>query len=295
MPNSPVLAFDSSQAAARDAVRTMMHVTGWSASRLAVKAGLAASTLNRFMHKDVKHVLKFSTMSMLLITALARLNQRLVTDETTNLADVEAVIPMISQFGIDIEAEADRLLRTKADDDFWRLDAVKNAMMSLSGDLPRQPVRYDLGRSMPPNQSADQNKSPGVPTAAAKRGYDLPVLGAAKGGDNAFFFDNGEVHEHVRRPPNLEGVDNGFAIYMVGDSMEPRYFAGEFLFVNPNRPATRNCFVVVEIIDGQGLVKQFIRHDAEHLHLRQFSPEKDIKIDNGRVKSVQRIVGTGEP
>lgn len=286
MVNGPTPALDSSREAARETVRVMMRVTRWSASKLATRSGLAASTLNRFMNKDVKHTLKFSTLSRLLVTALARLNERLLTAPRVADADVEAVIPLIGQFGIDLEREAERVAREADDDPFWNLDTVAERIVAVTGDEARRAAATDA--SFAAAGFADSG-------AVAVRGYDLPVLGAAMGGDNSLFFDNGAIHERIRRPPNLDGVRNAFAIYMVGDSMEPRYFAGEFLFVNPNRPPARNCFVVVELGDGQGMVKQFIRRDDTILHLRQFNPDRDFEIEYEKVRSVYRIVGTGEP
>src|SRR5258708_33506416 len=75
----------------------------------------------------------------------------------------------------------------------------------------------------------------------------LPVMGAVKGGAEGFFFNEGEAKEYVVRPPSLGGVSNAFALYVDGESMEPRYYAGEMLYVNPNRPITRGCFVAVPV------------------------------------------------
>lgn len=132
----------------------------------------------------------------------------------------------------------------------------------------------------------------GPSTTGAKR--DLPVIGAVKGGSEGFYFNDGDAKEYVVRPGGLEGVANGFALYVDGDSMEPRYFAGEILYVNPNRPVTKNCFVAVELGDGQGLIKQFLRRSDDHIVLRQFNPAKDLRIAAKDVKRIYRIVGAGE-
>jgi SOS-response transcriptional repressor LexA len=124
---------------------------------------------------------------------------------------------------------------------------------------------------------------------------DLPVMGAVKGGTEGFYFNEGEAKEIVVRPPGLAGVSNAFALYVDGESMEPRYYAGEMLYVNPNRPITRGCFVAVEMTDGQGLIKQFVRRNDEHLVLAQFNPPKEIRLPVSRVKRVYRITGSGEP
>lgn len=123
---------------------------------------------------------------------------------------------------------------------------------------------------------------------------DIPVLGRARGGQSAFFFENGNVHEYVRRPANLNGVENAFAVYTVGESMQPRFYAGEILFINPNQPVTRDCFVVVELEDGQGLIKQFVNQDDDWLRLRQFNPAQGLEIPRGKVRHVYRIVSSAE-
>jgi len=61
--------------------------------------------------------------------------------------------------------------------------------------------------------------------------------------------------------------------------MEPRYYAGELLHVNPNRPITRNCFVAVELADGQGLIKQFLRRSDEEVVLYQFNPPQEVTAE----------------
>ena len=125
-------------------------------------------------------------------------------------------------------------------------------------------------------------------------GRDLPVLGAVKGGSEGFYFNEGEAKEYLVRPPILAGVANAFALYVEGDSMEPRYFAGELLYVNPNRPITRNCFVAIELADGQGLIKQFLRRNDDQVVLRQFNPAKDLRLAVRDVKRIYRITGSSE-
>jgi phage repressor protein C with HTH and peptisase S24 domain len=124
---------------------------------------------------------------------------------------------------------------------------------------------------------------------------DLPVMGAVKGGAEGFYFNEGEAKEYVVRPPGLAGVSNAFALYVDGESMEPRYYAGEMLYVNPNRPVTRSCFVAVELADGQCLIKQFQRRNDDHLVLAQFNPPKEIRLPVAKVKRIYRITGSGEP
>jgi len=123
---------------------------------------------------------------------------------------------------------------------------------------------------------------------------DVPVMGTAMGGSNAFLFNNGETLEYVRRPANLVGVNNAFAVYAIGDSMEPRFFAGEVLFINPNRPITANAFIVLELMDGQGLIKQFKKRTEDAVTLHQYNPDKDLTIKHSEIRHMYRIVSSSE-
>jgi phage repressor protein C with HTH and peptisase S24 domain len=157
------------------------------------------------------------------------------------------------------------------------------AVLQLAGIEHGQPVSQR--REPPPAR---------VTTPASQGQRDLPVMGAVKGGSEGFYFNEGEAKEFVERPANLRGVSNGLALYVDGDSMEPRYFAGELLYVNPNRPLTKNCFVAVELTDGQGLIKQFLRRSDDEVVLRQFNPPKDIHLRAGEVRKIHRITGSAE-
>ncbi len=137
---------------------------------------------------------------------------------------------------------------------------------------------------------------PGLPEhpSMAPAARDLPVTGTVKGGAEGFYFNEGDPKEFVVRPATLAGVANAFALYVHGDSMEPRYYAGEIVYVNPNRPLTRSCFVAVEMQDGQGMIKQFQRRSDEQVILHQFNPAKDIRLAAREVKRIYRITGSGE-
>lgn len=156
------------------------------------------------------------------------------------------------------------------------------AVLGLAGIESGQPVTQRREATTPARAVATQ----------AQR--DLPVMGTVKGDGDGFLFIQGEAKEFVERPANLKGVLNALALYMDGEAMEPRYFAGELLYVNPNRPLTKNCFVAVELADGQGLIRQFLRRSEDEVVLRQFSPAKDMHLKAGNVRRIVRITGAAE-
>ena len=137
-------------------------------------------------------------------------------------------------------------------------------------------------------------RSPALTLDLSRFGKDLPVLGSAMGGSDGHFFNDGAAKDFVQRPPSLIGVTNAFAVYVYGDSMEPRYLRGEVVHINPNRPLTAGCFVVVELADGRGMIKQFVRQDDKRIVLRQFKPERDLTLDRREVARICRIVGSAE-
>lgn len=129
---------------------------------------------------------------------------------------------------------------------------------------------------------------------------DLPILGAAVGGiGGPRLMLNGDAVEYVDRPGDLIGVTNAYGLYVVEDSMSPRYCHGEMVYVNPNKPVNAGHFVIVQFWDEDPneplyTIKQFVRQDAKRLKLRQLNPDKEIEIPSDRVIGIHRVVGARE-
>ena len=133
----------------------------------------------------------------------------------------------------------------------------------------------------------------------ARFGARIPAYGQAVGGRDGEFILNGNRIVDVLAPPSLAGVPDAYAVYVVGDSMEPRYFGGEAVFVNPRLPVRRGDFVVAQIavVDGEpphAYIKRFVARDARMLRLEQFNPRKTLAFPVGRVISVHRIIMGGD-
>jgi len=123
---------------------------------------------------------------------------------------------------------------------------------------------------------------------------DLPVLGTARGGSDALLFNDGEVVERVTRPSLLAGATQAYAVYMTGDSMEPRHQALELLYVNPARPVTHGCYVVVQKANGEAIVKRFVRRNDHTVVLEQLNPHGELHIPAQEITAIHRIVGSVE-
>jgi len=127
----------------------------------------------------------------------------------------------------------------------------------------------------------------------------IPVYGHAVGGKDGEFILNGNQVTEVLAPASLSTVPEAYAVYVVGDSMEPRYFAGETVYVNPRLPISRGAFVVAQIASGDddvphAYVKRFVSQDSRRIRLEQFNPKKTLEFPTSRVVSVHRIILSGE-
>ena len=129
---------------------------------------------------------------------------------------------------------------------------------------------------------------------------DVPVLGVSFGGPGGEFSMNGETIDHVLRPSRFENRKDLFALYVMGSSMEPRFFAGDLIYLEANRPARVGDFIVVEMKptgphpEKPAFVKQFTGEAGGKLKLRQFNPNKDFDIPRDKVFKIYRVMTTAD-
>ena len=156
----------------------------------------------------------------------------------------------------------------------------------------------------------DQLKTPGSATGFAETSYfknplpdprdRIPVMGIAEGGSNGSSLWNGEVVDRVERPPSLAGAPNGYATYVTGTSMEPRYHPGELIYVHPGKPVTAGSYVLVQLAPKEegapppALIKRLVKRTTSKIVLEQFNPPKAFDFAMKDVLTVHKIVGSGE-
>ncbi|MGH6892195.1 MAG: LexA family transcriptional regulator [Dongiaceae bacterium] len=170
------------------------------------------------------------------------------------------------------------------EDMFVRQGVTTGAVLQLAG--------LEGSQSLPARASAAAARPVSLNAGASQR--DLPVHSTFREGLDGFLFVDGDAKEFVERPANLRGVANAFALYADGDTMQPRYFAGELLFVNPNRPITPNCFVAIELTDGRGQVRQFLRRTHDSIFVHRFHPDQELRLAATEVRRIYRITGSAE-
>jgi phage repressor protein C with HTH and peptisase S24 domain len=153
---------------------------------------------------------------------------------------------------------------------------------------PRERTR--LAEPLPP-----RNAAIGAPVRLGR----IPLYGQAVGGADGQFPLNGSLISEVAAPPSLAAVSGAYAVMVVGESMEPRYFAGEAVFVNPRVPVRVGDFVVAQIAAHEGeppfaYVKRYLGQSDKSIRLEQLNPPRRLSFAADRVVSIHRIVMSGE-
>jgi len=128
----------------------------------------------------------------------------------------------------------------------------------------------------------------------------IPLFGQTEAGPNGKFVMNGALVADVFCPPGLENVPDAYAVRVYGTSMEPRYKAGETVWLNPQLPVRAGDDVVVQLKpehDGDEMasyIKEFRSRSSKVLKLWQHNPEegepKELVFDNDDVFSVHKVV-----
>jgi phage repressor protein C with HTH and peptisase S24 domain len=167
------------------------------------------------------------------------------------------------------------------------LGVSQEEVLRRAGDTDAAPPPETGRRGRPPRSAS--------PLAHVPRpGESMPIRSAARGGnDQEMFLQDGPIG-FTPRPANLAGVRDAYAIYMIGDSMEPRYSQGWLLHVNPFKPPIRGRDVVVYKKSQAVLIKQFVGWNDDALVLHQLNPEETLRIPRDEVVECHLVVGVDQ-
>lgn len=139
---------------------------------------------------------------------------------------------------------------------------------------------------------------PGIPLVGTGDCADLEVCDAS-GEMITVERSSFDPDHHVRmlqRPPALRGQSDLYAVYFHGESMEPRFEAGEVGIVDPRRPVRNGDYVLVQMNGGDSddvvsvLVKRLVRQNAREIVLEQFNPAAVFTVPKSKVTRVHRIL-----
>jgi hypothetical protein len=106
-----------------------------------------------------------------------------------------------------------------------------------------------------------------------------------------------EILQRLQRPASLAEEADAFALTIVGTSMWPRFRAGSRVAVSPRAPVAVGDDVLVRLKNGErrepwrALIMNLVRRTSAGFELRQFNPDRTIRVDGDEVEAVLKIVG----
>jgi phage repressor protein C with HTH and peptisase S24 domain len=98
----------------------------------------------------------------------------------------------------------------------------------------------------------------------------------------------------VKAPPSLIGVKGAYALYAEDGSMEPRYFEGDMVYVNPVQPPRLNDFVVVRLAAGGNLIRRLIGRTEQGMTFERYNPGGLEQVERGTIRELHRILNSDE-
>lgn len=122
----------------------------------------------------------------------------------------------------------------------------------------------------------------------------IPVYGDPSGGmQKGLNLSSGDVIDWVARHPIQFGIRNAFAVYVSSDSMEPRYFRGELVYIHPGRPPEINKDCLVEMNGGEARIYRLLGRNGDRIRIAEYNPPVETEIPLKDIKSLYAVIGRG--
>lgn len=239
----------------RKLVGAMMRLTSLSATGLARAANLTPSTVNRIMHRPVRHTLSQSTMLALMTETFLRLKDKPIQSiDQTALADLAPAIAI------------------------YELGMLEHAP--------------DIAPVITAAKAAGRGTFVGNPSPDEGGVSDLPVLIGSSQGIDVLAGEFSKAPLKTQRPPFLIGDAKAFALLMPDETMTPRFDVGDMLYVSPARSLEGGKIdVVLERTGGGFVVGSLAGITANAVRLALLSPKTRESYERNKIRGIYRIVG----
>ena len=127
----------------------------------------------------------------------------------------------------------------------------------------------------------------------------LEIYGLAAGSAAGQTLISQDPIAEVAAPPALASVVGAYVLMTKGDSMVPRYFPNDYLYINPHQAIRPGDHVVIQTrtLDGASIQTWVKRYDGEKngkLIAWQYNPPGKIEFKRDVVEHVHRILPVNE-
>jgi peptidase S24-like protein len=95
----------------------------------------------------------------------------------------------------------------------------------------------------------------------------------------------------------IGNAKNGYTMLVEDDRMEPAAYAGQMVWVHPDKPLMPGRLVVIMLRSGQTIIRRFVLHDRgdDKIGFETLQPPQVWLVNRDIVESVHRVVAVGDP
>lgn len=131
------------------------------------------------------------------------------------------------------------------------------------------------------------------PALELKKARRVPITGSVRGGPDGYLVQDNGIDGWV---DYWTGDPRAYSLRVKGDSMHPRYRAGEYVVITPSIEAQPGRDVVVKMTDGRCLLKQlnWIRGDEVQL-VSISNGYEPMTISSEEIECIERVAGSVGP
>lgn len=143
-----------------------------------------------------------------------------------------------------------------------------------------------------PNSEQDhrsQLSGSGIPLINQER---IPVYAPIPGEpENVIRFSKEYIVGYEPRPDRMQVIRDDFYVSAYDDSMAPRHYNGEDVYVHPTKPPSigKDC-VYVEEATGKVFIRVFWGETATEWKFSQLNPVKEFSIDKSEVRKIFAVL-----
>lgn len=178
----------------------------------------------------------------------------------------------------------DAVGRTKANVGHWETGKHEPKLDLIEA------IAQQTGYPPPRLGSIESNVEPALELKKSRR---VPITGSVRGGDDGYLVQDTIPDGWIEY---WTGDPLAYALRIKGDSMHPRYRAGEFVVVTPSIEAQPGRDVVVKLFNGKCLLKQLNWKREDEIQLLSINngyAPMTISIDE--VECICRVAGSVGP
>jgi transcriptional regulator with XRE-family HTH domain len=164
--------------------------------------------------------------------------------------------------------------------------------------LPSPAMRSRIEKVLKVDLSATQDEVRTGKRRIPERRPHLPIFGFPAPGDDERILVDEAPRGQIFAPPQLEDVKGASAVYVRGRAMEPRYFAGEVVYLHSTRPPNPGDFIFVTVKEtgfpaSVGYVRQFLGSDLVSVRVSTLNPKRAQVIPRQDVIGIATVAGSG--